>query len=79
LTEHKVYNASRNFYAFDFDGLLSAEMRCVLNVAVYQGNTQLSPTMVYSIDTYGASTTGTLRTLVQAMVAYGDSAKAFFS
>ncbi len=79
LTDYEVYSASRNYYAFDFDGLLSAEMRCVLNAAVYEGDTQLSPTMVYSIDTYGASTTGTLRTLVQAMVAYGDSAKAFFS
>jgi hypothetical protein len=79
LTNCVVYNAERNYYAFDFDGLLSAELRCVLNAAVYEGDTQLSPTMVYSVDTYGTSTTGDLRTLVQGMIAYGDSAKDFFA
>jgi hypothetical protein len=78
LTESTVYNEERHYYAFDFDGLLSAEMRSVMHVAVCEGDMQLSPTMVYSIDTYGVSTSGALRTLVQAMLAYGDSAKAFF-
>lgn len=79
LTEHTVYDASRNFHVFDFDGLLSAEMRSVLSAAVYEGDTQLSPTMEYSIDTYGKGKTGMLLIVTQAMVAYGDSAKAFFS
>ncbi len=79
LTDCEAYNAERNYYAFDFDGLLSAEMRSVMSAAVYEGDLQLSPTLVYSIDTYGASTTGSLRTLVQAMLAYGDSANAFFT
>ena len=79
LTEHTVYDASRNFHVFDFDGLLSAEMRSVLRAAVYEGDTQLSPTMEYSIDTYGKGKTGMLLIVTQAMVAYGDSAKAFFS
>ena len=79
LTNCELFNAARNYYVFDFDGLLSAEMRSVMRAAVYEGDTQLSPTLVYSIDTYGTNTTGALRTLVQAMVAYGDSANAFFS
>ncbi len=79
LTELTAYNAARNYYAFDFDGLLSAELRSVLRATVYAGDTQLSPTLVYSVDTYGTATTGSLRTLVQAMVAYGDSANEFFA
>lgn len=79
LTDPKLYNAAKNYYAFDFDGLLSAELRTVLSVAVYNGNTQLSPTAVYSVDTYGNGKTGTLLTVMQAMIAYADSAKAFFA
>ncbi len=78
LTEHVLYDASRNFYSFDFDGLLAAELRAVMYVAVYEGDTQVSPTLKYSVDTFGNGKTGTLGTAVQAMIAYSDSALAFF-
>ncbi len=78
LTEHVLYDASRNFYSFDFDGLLAAELRAVMTVAVYEGDTQVSPTLKYSVDTFGNGKTGTLGAAVQAMIAYSDSALAFF-
>lgn len=79
LTEHVLYDASRNFYSFDFDGLLAAELRTVMSVAVYKGETQVSETLEYSVDTFGNGKTGTLLTVMQAMVAYSDSARAFFA
>ncbi|MBQ2444981.1 MAG: hypothetical protein II272_00935 [Oscillospiraceae bacterium] len=79
LTESELYLEERNYYAFHFDGLLAAELRTVMSVAVYERDTQISETMEYSIDTYGNGKTGTVLTLMQAMIAYGDSAEAFFS
>ncbi len=79
LTEHELYNPAKNYYAFNFDSLLAAELRTVLSVAVYNGETQLSPTMVYSADTYGNGKTGALLTVMQALIAYSDSAKDFFA
>ncbi len=79
LTGSELYLEERNYYAFHFDGLLAAELRTVMSVAVYEGDTQISETMEYSIDTYGNGKTGTVLTLMQAMIAYGDSAEAFFS
>ena len=74
----QIYNASLGLYAFDFDGLLAAELRSVLTVAVYAGNTQVSPSMCYSADSYGNGRTGTLLDLCKALVAYSDSALIYF-
>ncbi len=79
LNGPNVYNATTNWYAFDFDGLLAAELRSVVNVAVYAGNTRVSETMSYSADTYGNGKTGALLTVCKAMIAYSDSAKAYFA
>ncbi len=78
LTEPNVYNAANNWYAFDFDALLAAELRSVVKVAVYAGDTRISETMSYSADTYGNGKTGALLTVCKAMIAYSDSAKAYF-
>lgn len=75
----QVYNESKGFYAFDFDSLLASELRSAVSVVVYNGNTQVSNTMVYSADTYGNGKTGTLLTLCKALIAYSDSAKTFFA
>lgn len=74
----QVYSESKGFYAFDFDSLLASELRSAVSVAVYNGNTQVSNTLVYSADTYGNGKTGNLLTLCKALIAYSDSAKAFF-
>ena len=79
LTGPNVYNAANSWYAFDFDGLLAAELRSVVSVAVYAENTRVSETMSYSADTYGNGKTGALLTVCKAMIAYSDSAKAYFA
>ena len=78
VTGAEVYNAEQNRYAFTFDGLLAAELRSVVDVAIYQGNTRLSQTLRYSPDTYGNNKTGQLLTLCRALFAYSDTAKAYF-
>ncbi len=65
-------------YSFDFGGLLAAELRSVVDVAIFVGETQVSSTLRYSADTYGNNKTDTLLTLCKALFAYSDSAKAFF-
>ena len=78
LSDPTPYGNVSTRYAFDFDGLLAAELRSVVNVAVFAGETQVSSTLRYSADTYGNNKTGTLLTLCKALFAYSDSAKAFF-
>ncbi len=79
LTDPVLYNPAMNSYAFTFDGLLAAELRTVLDAAVYAGNTRLSQTLRYSPDTYGNGKTGQLLTLCKALIAYSDTAKAYFA
>jgi hypothetical protein len=74
-----AYNTAKGWYAFDFDGLLAAELRTVVSVAVYAGDTRLSETMEYSADSYGNGKTGNLLTVCKAMIAYSDSALAYFN
>ena len=74
----QVYQADKNRYSFDFDGLLAAELRCPVTVAVYSGNTQVSNELIYSASTYGNNKTGTLLDLCRALMAYSDSAMAYF-
>ncbi len=78
LEDPQVYDEAKGRYAFTFDGLLAAELRCVTEVAVYEGDTRLSQTLRYSPDTYGNGKTGQLLTLSKALFAYSDTAKAFF-
>ena len=79
LTDPTVYDSAKSYYSFDFDGLLAAELRSDVSVAVYAGQRRISQTMEYSAATYGANKTGTLRTLCQALLAYSDAALSQFS
>ena len=72
------YGTAEGRYSIDFDGLLAAELRTVVHANIYAGDTCLSSTLEYSVDTYGNNKTGTLGTLCRALVAYSDCAKAFF-
>lgn len=74
-----IYNSTLSYYSFSFDGLLAAELRSDVSVAVYAGSTRVSQTLEYNASTYGNNKTGTLRTLCQALFAYSDAAKAQFS
>ena len=73
-----LYQAGTTKYAFDFDGLLAAELRSALTVAVYMDELQISPTLQYSASSYGNGTTGSLLSLCKALMAYSDCAKSFF-
>ena len=79
LTDPAIYHQASNYYSFDFDGLLAPELRTVMSAVVYAGDTRVSETMEYSVDSYGNGRTGTVLTLVQAMIAFADSAKVYFS
>lgn len=78
ITDPTVYNQEKHQYAFAFDGLLAAELRQAVSVAVYNGNTRLSPMLTYSASTYGNGKTGLLLTLCKHLMAYSDSARAYF-
>ena len=72
------YNVAQQQYASSFDGLLAAELRSVLSVQIYEGDTPVSCSLCYSADTYGNNKTGSLLSLCKALFAYCDSAKAYF-
>jgi hypothetical protein len=79
LTNPELYSEAHGLYAFSFDGLLAAELRTVIEAAIYCGDTQLSQTLRYSPDTYGNNKDGQLLILCKALFAYSDSAKAYFA
>ncbi len=79
LTNAELYNATLSYYAFTLDTLLAAELRSIVTVQIYHGDTPVSYTLRYSADTYGTGKTGTLSDLCKALFAYSDSAKAYFA
>jgi hypothetical protein len=80
LTDVEVYSAANSYYSFTFYGLLASELRTIVDVAIYEGETQLSETLRYSAETYASKTAGTaLEPLTRALFAYSDSAKAYFA
>jgi hypothetical protein len=78
VTDLEEYNPAVNRYAFSYNDLLAAELRVVLSAQIFQGDQPVSPTLEYSPDTYGNGKTGALGELCTALVAYSDSAKAYF-
>ncbi len=79
IEDPEIYHTNSGLYVFAVDALLAAELRCVVSVQIYEGDTPVSPTLQYSADTYGNNKTGTLLELCKALFAYSDSAKAYFS
>ena len=79
VTELTAYDPTRNRYAFSVDALLASELREVVSVQIFAGNSPVSSTFQYSADTYGNNKTGDLLELCKALFAYSDSAKAYFA
>ncbi len=80
LTDAEVYSANNGYYSFTFYGLLASELRTIVDVAIYEGETQLSESLRYSAESYASrNPTGELAPLCKALFAYSDSAKAFFA
>ena len=76
----ELYNPDAQTYAVSYDGLRATEMRSIVSAAIYNGDTRVSKTVEYSIESYGARSSDTaMRELCLAMLAYGDAANAFFS
>ena len=74
----EVYNLEFGLYSFTVDVLLAAELRSVVSAQIYAGDTPVSATLQYRADAYGNNKTGVLLDLCKALMAYSDSAKAFF-
>ncbi|MBR6825354.1 MAG: hypothetical protein IKM59_02290, partial [Oscillospiraceae bacterium] len=74
-----IYSQSAGTYSFTLDALLAAELRCVLDLQIFSGDTPVSQILRYSPDTYGNNKTGTLLDLCKALFAYSDRAKAYFA
>lgn len=70
------------YYVF-FDGLNAGQMSDVVYLTVYDGETAVSNTIRYSIESYAYakhnSSDTNLAELVKAMMKYGDSAKAYIN
>ncbi len=79
LDDGEFYDEDKGYFAFTFDGLMAAELRTPLTVSAYKNGEQVSQSLIYSPDTYGNGKTGTLLTLCQALFAYSDAAKAYFT
>ncbi|MBR6826530.1 MAG: hypothetical protein IKM59_08300, partial [Oscillospiraceae bacterium] len=79
LDHAEVYSQSAGTYSFTVDTLLAAELRAVLDIQIYHGNTPVSQVLRYSPDTYGNGKTGALGNLCKALFAYSDSAKVYFT
>ena len=79
LEDPTVYNEALGYYSLDFDGLLAAELRQPVYARVYCGETPMTGILEYSASTYGMGKTGALGDLCKCLMAYSDSAKAYFS
>lgn len=70
------------YYVF-FEGLNAGQMSDVVYLTVYDGETAVSNTIRYSIESYAYSKQNSndvkLSELVKAMIKYGDSAKAYIN
>ena len=80
LTNAEAYGSGGTQYSFTFYGLLASELRTIVDVAIYEGDMQISETLRYSAESYAAkNTNGALAELCKALFAYSDSAKAYFA
>ena len=72
-------------YYVDVDAMTAQQMRSAVYATVYEGQTAISNTIRYSIETYVATAYGTqysdakLDAMMIAMLKYGDSAYAYFN
>lgn len=66
------------YWYFYFDGVYAHQMNEEVFITAYQGNEQVSYTLRYSIESYAAIVTDAkLKAVTNAMIYYGNSAKAY--
>ena len=67
MTNQSNVNSEKNYYAFTVDTLYATDMRSELTMALYEGDTQVSETQIYSVESYCANKTGTIGNLAKAL------------
>ena len=85
LGNYPIEGSSKDMYAAEFDGLNAAQLRTVVKAQVYKDGEPVSDALSYSVETYACKmiaregVSETLKTLLKAMMLYGDSANAYFT
>jgi hypothetical protein len=74
-----VYSEEKGWYSFDVSTLRLPDMRTLVTAAVYNGDTRVSRTLIYSVDSYGVDCEGVLGELCAALVAVSDCAAEYFT
>ena len=86
--EHVTYSYKRDYigsgsthYSIAFNDLAIVNLRVPLELQIVEesGKVPVSNPMYYSISSYGSGKTGPLLTLCQALMAYSDSTRAYFT
>ena len=68
------------YWYFYFDGVYANQMSDEVFITAYKGDEQVSYTLKYSVESYAATVTDTkLKAVTDAMMRYGNSAKAYAS
>ena len=66
------------YWYFYFDGVYANQMSDEVFITAYKGDEQVSYTLKYSVESYAATVTDTkLKAVTDAMMRYGNSAKAY--
>ncbi len=75
----ELYKDSNGFYVVEFNSFNADQMSDLITATVYEGETVVSKTLTYSVESYAArhADEATVGDLVKAMIKYGDSAKAY--
>ena len=83
LTQISAAAGLEGQYYVDFTGLTARQMRENVYVTVYEGDTAVSNTLLYSVESYAAAkqndADADLVALLVAMIRYGDSAAAYLN
>ena len=71
-------NGKDGYWYFYFDGVYANQMSDEVFITAYKGDEQVSYTLKYSVESYAATVTDTkLKAVTDAMMRYGNSAKAY--
>ncbi len=77
------FGTSGDYYTADCTNIIPSAMRQIVSATIYDGDTPISSTLNYSIETYvhnrlANSTSATFKTLITEMLRYGISAENHF-
>jgi len=84
IKELPAYNLNPVMVAADFDDVGAKQMRRLITVTLYDGDTAITDTVTWSVESYVAKTRATSTDagqidLVNAMLTYGDSVAAYLT